>query len=237
MNTDNNFRCQIKRSERPCLVCSGHMDLIEARPSRLNFFGGIPLVCSSEGVDCLDCPKCGFKTTTTDYEYLRMCKRSRQVKGTFADKTTNSGSNGGTSQRSKKRSSRHRRENSNSSAFGNERSCPSCHASLESSSWHFCPKCGKSCSTSTFRRVSTSTSIADNIIEITIPKTVSKELVISDDDNNTAISNNNSFSLNHSSEEHNSSISTDSGIIRMVTPPKGVNISECSMNSPVEMQY
>lgn len=226
MNSDNNFRCEIKRSERPCLVCSGHMDLIVARPSKLNFFGGINLVCSSEGVDCLDCPKCGFKTTTLDYEYLKMCKRSRQVRSMFVDNGTNSVSNGGSTERSRKRSSRHRRasSSSHSSSFGNERSCPSCHTPVKSSSWQFCPKCGNKCSRPTQTRVSSSTGIPNDIVEIAIPITVSKELITSDDDN--------------SITKNNSSKSADSGITQMLTPPKRTSsISDCNMSSPVEMQY
>eukprot|EP00537_Pseudo-nitzschia_pungens_P011564 CAMPEP_0172396138 /NCGR_PEP_ID=MMETSP1061-20121228/23810_1 /TAXON_ID=37318 /ORGANISM="Pseudo-nitzschia pungens, Strain cf. pungens" /LENGTH=267 /DNA_ID=CAMNT_0013127923 /DNA_START=480 /DNA_END=1283 /DNA_ORIENTATION=- len=260
--SDNTFRCQITRSERPCLVCSGHMDLVEARPRKLNFFGGIPLVCSSEGVDCLDCPRCGFKTTTTDYEYLKMCKRTRQVRGMFHGsehrRISKEGSHShsqSNSSRSRKRNSRSRRNESFATSHsGSERICSGCQVALESNEWQFCPKCGSKCRAETHVLSSSSMSsgcdVSNDIIEITIPKNVSNDRMIADDDNNIEIPNNSSSSNNNNNisdsnisdansitETNTSPSQESSGISRMVTPPKRSKVLDCSMEGPVEMQY
>lgn len=217
--SNDNITCQIKRSDRPCLVCSGHMDLIEARPRKFNLFSAIPLVCSTEGIDCLDCPKCGFTTTPTDYQYLRMCKNERQE---ISQNTTRT---------RKRRGSGHRRENSSSSfSNSNGRTCSSCQATLQSSSWQFCPACGSKCSASSSQSAvspspsSTGTPTETNEI---ILQTDSKNSIITDDDN--------SNDYNNHNEQPNSSNSYDSGIVRMVTPHNRASIS--NYDTPVQMQY
>mmetsp|Transcript_13009 Transcript_13009/g.24408 ORF Transcript_13009/g.24408 Transcript_13009/m.24408 type:complete len:186 (-) Transcript_13009:328-885(-) len=116
---DNNLSCRITRADRPCLVCPGHMDLVEAHP-RYNLFSGLPL-CTSETIDCLDCPKCGFSTNTADYQYLQICKIQRH--GMFYASS---------------------RRGSRKQGRGGSRLCSSCQTTL-SSSWQFCPGCGSKC--------------------------------------------------------------------------------------------
>jgi hypothetical protein len=125
------IRCRISRSNRPCLVCQGSMDLIEATPI-YSLFNALPL-CGTGSVDCLDCPTCGFSTTTADYQYLDMCTKrrlgmvfvtpSREGKDLPTGKSSNLLLDIGL-------------ENM-------EYECPSCQVTL-STGWQFCPHCGHS---------------------------------------------------------------------------------------------
>lgn len=233
MSNDNSITCHIKRSDRPCLICSGYMDLIEARPKKFNLFGGIPLVCSSEGIDCLDCPKCEFKTTTADYQYLRMCKSDRQGKGMFINSTMNSHSKRRDSEQTRRRHSGHRREISigRSTSFSNVRMCSSCQAPLESSSWRFCPTCGNKCSSPT--PATSSSRTPDCINETIIPQTTPNDIMITDIN---SVSNDDSDHDNHNPEKSIDFKSIENGIVRMVTPPKRKSINTDYLG-PVEMQY
>jgi hypothetical protein len=271
MSNDNNITCRIKRSDRPCLVCSGHMDLIEAHPSRFNLFSGaLPYMCGAEGVDCLDCPNCGFKTTTADYQYLHMCKKERQT-GTgsiilessqsYTKKTTRGGGGGGgdrtsssttrgsrrqqqqqqqqqqqigNGRRSGSISSSNSNSNSNSIRGGANTSttCSHCQASLESSSWQFCPSCGKKCTSSSPTSSGTTTTTMKKKNEQQNKqnnKHQSNEIIKDIETNHTMPS------INSCSSRSSNSNSRDSGIVRMVTPPKRTSIDDYS--SPVQMQY
>jgi len=231
MSSDN-ISCRIKRSDRPCIVCSGHMDLIEAHPRRFNFFSAalLPYMCGGvEGVDCLDCPKCGFKTTTADYQYLHMCKKERQtgaggsiIPGNGRRSSSNSNSN------SNNNSNRIRGENTRTT-------CSHCQASLESSSWQFCPSCGKKCASSSSTTSGTTTTMKKNEQN----NNQSSDGIIKDSiERNDTISASNSCSS--SSRSNSNSISNSNsrgsgGIVRMVTPPKRTSTDDYS--SPVQMQY
>jgi hypothetical protein len=251
--SNDNISCRIKRSDRPCLVCSGHMDLIEAHPSRFNLFSGaLPYMCGAEGVDCLDCPKCGFKTTTADYQYLHMCKKERQTGAgsiipespSYTKKTRSGGDSAGgdrTSSSTTRSSSRRqqqqqqigngRRSSSKSNSIRGENTstmCSHCQASLESSSWQFCPSCGKKCASSSSTSETTATKNEQN-------NSQSNE-IIKDIEKNDTISASNSCSSSSRSNSNSNSNSRDSGgIVRMVTPPKRTSTDDYS--SPVQMQY
>lgn len=230
--SNDNISCRIKRSDRPCIVCSGHMDLIEAHPRRFNFFSAalLPYMCGGvEGVDCLDCPKCGFKTTTADYQYLHMCKKERQtgaggsiIPGNGRRSSSNSNSN------SNNNSNRIRGENTRTT-------CSHCQASLESSSWQFCPSCGKKCASSSSTTSGTTTTVKKNEQN----NNQSNDEIIKDSiERNDTISASNSCSS--SSRSNSNSISNSNsrgsgGIVRMVTPPKRTSTDDYS--SPVQMQY
>lgn len=230
--SNDNISCRIKRSDRPCIVCSGHMDLIEAHPRRFNFFSAalLPYMCGGvEGVDCLDCPKCGFKTTTADYQYLHMCKKERQtgaggsiIPGNGRRSSSNSNSN------SSSNSNRIRGENTRTT-------CSHCQASLESSSWQFCPSCGKKCASSSSTTSGTTTTVKKNEQN----NNQSNDEIIKDSiERNDTISASNSCSS--SSRSNSNSISNSNsrgsgGIVRMVTPPKRTSTDDYS--SPVQMQY
>jgi len=230
--SNDNISCRIKRSDRPCIVCSGHMDLIEAHPRRFNFFSAalLPYMCGgAEGVDCLDCPKCGFKTTTADYQYLHMCKKERQtgaggsiIPGNGRRSSSNSNSN------SNNNSNRIRGENTRTT-------CSHCQASLESSSWQFCPSCGKKCASSSSTTSGTTTTVKKNEQN----NNQSSDGIIKDSiERNDTISASNSCSS--SSRSNSNSISNSNsrgsgGIVRMVTPPKRTSTDDYS--SPVQMQY
>ena len=230
--SNDNISCRIKRSDRPCIVCSGHMDLIEAHPRRFNFFSAalLPYMCGGvEGVDCLDCPKCGFKTTTADYQYLHMCKKERQtgaggsiIPGNGRRSSSNSNSN------SNNNSNRIRGENTRTT-------CSHCQASLESSSWQFCPSCGKKCASSSSTTSGTTTTVKKNEQN----NNQSSDGIIKDSiERNDTISASNSCSS--SSRSNSNSISNSNsrgsgGIVRMVTPPKRTSTDDYS--SPVQMQY
>jgi hypothetical protein len=73
-----NADCQLKRSNRQCLICPGRMDLVEVSQT-VNLFW-IP-ICSLATLDLLDCPGCGYSTSVESYEYLRGCHQ----KGTMTD--------------------------------------------------------------------------------------------------------------------------------------------------------
>jgi len=215
MNNDN-ITCRIKRSDRPCLVCSGHMDLIEAHPNRFNLFSGLPYMCSVEGVDCLDCPKCGFKTTTADYQYLHMCKKERQ---SFTEKNDRSST------------SKRERNGRRSSGSGSGRKCPHCQAVLESNAWQFCPGCGNRCCSSSPSSEITNEPKQNSSSEI-------KEIETDSKSKNTITTSGNTIEETMSSScssGSNNSNSPDSGIARMVTPPN--RTSTDGYNSPVQMQY
>lgn len=232
MSNDNGIRCRIKRSDRPCLICTGYMDLIEARPPKFNLFNGIPLVCNSEGIDCLDCPKCGFTTTTADYQYLRLCKSDRQGNGMFTNSRTNSDP-----RRDSKRSTvRHNRESEkyksiHSNGFSHARNCSSCKVPLESYSWQFCPACGTKCAAPIPTPISSSPRTQHAINE-TAPK-IPKDIIITDS---------NSITQNDNEEDNQNfnmkidSKTVEKGIVRIVTPPKRTSIN-IDYHSSVEMQY
>lgn len=228
MSNDNNITCRIKRSERPCLICPGYMDLIEARPQKFNLFGGIPLVCNSEGIDCLDCPKCGFSTTTADYQYLRMCNKDRTGNGMYINSTMSSRSE---RERTKRRSSQHRRDNSISriSSSSNVRMCSSCQAPLESGSWRFCPTCGNKCSSPT-----SATSSARTRDGMSDTHTIPKDIIVTDD---SSICNDDSVIRKKCDENSINSKSVQNGLVRMVTPPTKPTSLNTDYLGPVEMQY
>lgn len=234
MSNDNTITCRIKRSDRPCLICSGMMDLIEARPQKFNLFGGIPLVCGSEGIDCLDCPKCGFTTTTIDYQYLRLCKNDRQVNPMFTNFSMDSQSKRRDTERTKIRHSGHRRENSisRSISFSNGKTCTSCQAPLESNTWHFCPKCGNKCSSPTSASPSSNAPNA-SINETNIQHEIPKDIIIT---GGNSIYNDASENDNHNRETPIDSNSVKNELVRMVTPPKRKSINTDYLG-PVEMQY
>jgi len=229
--SNDNISCRIKRSDRPCIVCSGHMDLIEAHPRRFNFFSAalLPYMCGGvEGVDCLDCPKCGFKTTTADYQYLHMCKKERQtgaggsiIPGNGRRSSSNSNSN------SNNNSNRIRGENTRTT-------CSHCQASLESSSWQFCPSCGKKCASSSSTTSGTTTTMKKNEQN----NNQSSDGIIKDSiERNDTISASNSCSSSSRSNPisiSNSNSRDSGGIVRMVTPPKRTSTDDYS--SPVQMQ-
>jgi hypothetical protein len=73
----HNPGCQIKRSNRQCLVCPGRMDLIQVRQT-IRLMCTIPL-CSVETMDLLDCPDCGFSTSVEAYDYLRNCQSQQGI--------------------------------------------------------------------------------------------------------------------------------------------------------------
>lgn len=233
MSYDSSLSCQIKRSDRPCLVCSGYMDLIEARPNKFSLFSGIPLVCSTEGIDCLDCPGCGFKTTTADYQYLRMCKSDRQGKGMFINCTMNPRSERRNYERTRRRPSGQRRDSSSRVSFSGSsgRVCSSCQAPLDSNSWHFCPTCGHKCPPLT--PVSASSRTTKSMNDASIPPTIPKDIVVTDD--NSSSNDNNDLDTIGSPKPIDSE-SIGSGIVRMVTPPQMSGISTV-YDGPVEMQY
>ena len=204
------------------------MDLIEAHPRRFNFFSAalLPYMCGGvEGVDCLDCPKCGFKTTTADYQYLHMCKKERQtgaggsiIPGNGRRSSSNSNSN------SNNNSNRIRGENTRTT-------CSHCQASLESSSWQFCPSCGKKCASSSSTTSRTTTTMKKN-------EQNNNQIIKDGIERNDTISASNSCSS--SSRSNSNSISNSNsrgsgGIVRMVTPPKRTSTDDYS--SPVQMQY
>ena len=230
--SNDNISCRIKRSDRPCIVCSGHMDLIEAHPRRFNFFSAalLPYMCGGvEGVDCLDCPKCGFKTTTADYQYLHMCKKERQtgaggsiIPGNGRRSSSNSNSN------SNNNSNRIRGENTRTT-------CSHCQASLESSSWQFCPSCGKKCASSSSTTSGTTTTVKKNEQN----NNQSNDEIIKDSiERNDTVSASNSCSSSSRSNSNsisNSNSRDSGGIVRMVTPPKRTSTDDYS--SPVQMQY
>ena len=231
--SNDNISCRIKRSDRPCIVCSGHMDLIEAHPRRFNFFSAalLPYMCGGvEGVDCLDCPKCGFKTTTADYQYLHMCKKERQtgaggsiIPGNGRRSSSNSNSN------SNNNSNRIRGENTRTT-------CSHCQASLESSSWQFCPSCGKKCASSSSTTSGTTTTTVKKNEQ---NNNQSNDEIIKDSiERNDTISASNSCSSSSRSNPisiGNSNSRDSGGIVRMVTPPKRTSTDDYS--SPVQMQY
>jgi len=230
--SNDNISCRIKRSDRPCIVCSGHMDLIEAHPRRFNFFSAalLPYMCGgAEGVDCLDCPKCGFKTTTADYQYLHMCKKERQtgaggsiIPGNGRRSSSNSNSN------SNNNSNRIRGENTRTT-------CSHCQASLESSSWQFCPTCGKKCASSSSTTSGTTTTMKKNEQN---NNQSSDEIIKDGIERNDTISASNSCSSSSRSNSNsisNSNSRDSGGIVRMVTPPKRTSTDDYS--SPVQMQY
>lgn len=231
---DNNITCQIKRSDRPCLICPGYMDLIEARPPKFNLFGGMSFVCNPEEIDCLDCPQCGYKTTTADYLYLSMCKRDRPEKGRFLNVRMNSHSDRRKSERIIRRCSGQRRENSGiqSSSSSKGRNCSSCQAPLESSSWQFCPKCGQNCSLpNTATSSSSKARVAVN--ENSVLNQILKDMILSD---SASISNDNSPHGSKNREKQIDSKSFENGIVRTVTPPIRTSINNDDRGS-VEMQY
>ena len=208
------------------------MDLIEAHPRRFNFFSAalLPYMCGGvEGVDCLDCPKCGFKTTTADYQYLHMCKKERQtgaggsiIPGNGRRSSSNSNSN------SSNNSNRIRGENTRTT-------CSHCQASLESSSWQFCPSCGKKCASSSSTTSGTTTTVKKNEQN----NNQSSDGIIKDSiERNDTISASNSCSSSSRSNPisiGNSNSRDSGGIVRMVTPPKRTSTDDYS--SPVQMQY
>jgi hypothetical protein len=246
------------------------MDLIEAHPSRFNLFSGaLPYMCGAEGVDCLDCPNCGFKTTTADYQYLHMCKKERQT-GTgsiilessqsYTKKTTRGGGGGGgdrTSSSTTRGSRRQQQQQQQQQQIGNGRrsgsisssnsnsnsnsirggantstTCSHCQASLESSSWQFCPSCGKKCTSSSPTSSGTTTTTMKKKNEQQNKqnnKHQSNEIIKDIETNHTMPS------INSCSSRSSNSNSRDSGIVRMVTPPKRTSIDDYS--SPVQMQY
>ncbi|KAG7357065.1 zinc-ribbon domain containing protein [Nitzschia inconspicua] len=181
---EDNYACRIIRSDRPCLVCPGQMDLVEAHP-RYSLFSGLPL-CTSETIDCLDCPKCGFSTSTTDYEYLQICKIQRQ--GMFQSN----------------HSSRRERKGSRK-----ERVCTNCHASL-SSKWQFCPGCGSKCGASISKKTSFKVPAVVMGREHTTPTVNEEPTANVPSDASSSTGYNGGSSLD----------SQDTGILRMVTPPK-----------------
>ena len=188
---DSNYACRIIRSDRPCLVCPAKMDLVEAHP-RFSLFSGLPL-CSSESIDCLDCPSCGFSTTTTDYEYLQICKIQRH--GMFSGSRRNRKNASGRSSSSRKQKGMESPSNDSS------RVCTACNASL-SSKWQFCPGCGAKCDES-----SAPTSF------ISVPKVITHSTECASKDTTANMSSDASMELSEGSRS--------SGIIkRMVTPPK-----------------
>ena len=230
--SNDNISCRIKRSDRPCIVCSGHMDLIEAHPRRFNFFSAalLPYMCGgAEGVDCLDCPKCGFKTTTADYQYLHMCKKERQtgaggsiIPGNGRRSSSNSNSN------SNNNSNRIRGENTRTT-------CSHCQASLESSSWQFCPSCGKKCASSSSTTSGTTTTVKKNEQH---NNQSNAEIIKDSIERNDTVSASNSCSSSSRSNPisiGNSNSRDSGGIVRMVTPPKRTSTDDYS--SPVQMQY
>ena len=230
--SNDNISCRIKRSDRPCIVCSGHMDLIEAHPRRFNFFSAalLPYMCGGvEGVDCLDCPKCGFKTTTADYQYLHMCKKERQtgaggsiIPGNGRRSSSNSNSN------SNNNSNRIRGENTRTT-------CSHCQASLESSSWQFCPSCGKKCASSSSTTSGTTTTVKKNEQH---NNQSNAEIIKDSIERNDTVSASNSCSSSSRSNPisiGNSNSRDSGGIVRMVTPPKRTSTDDYS--SPVQMQY
>ena len=172
----SDITCRISRSNRPCLVCPGRMDLIEASP-RYTLFTGLPL-CNSESIDCLDCPECGFSTTSADYQYLHMCKKQRygifysplhQGKDLPTRKSLNYTFDSLTDDKS---------------LHGHE--CSSCHVILLIG-WKYCPHCGR-----------TNEHVASGFVR-TSPS---------------------SSSIINQRCNDDSRLSLDSGIVRMVTPPK-----------------
>jgi len=224
--SNDNINCHIKRSDRPCLVCSGHMDLIEAQPNRFSLFSGLPYICSSEGVDCLDCPKCGFKTTTADYQYLHMCKKERQ---SFTEKSERSSSR---KRENSERRSSSRSRNGSGSRSRSKGTCPHCQAMLESSSWQFCPSCGNKCCSLSPSSEITSEQRQSNSCEFKEIETDSKSKNTNTTTGNTI---EDTISTHSCSSGSNHSNSPDSGIARMVTPPNRTSIDDYS--SPVQMQY
>lgn len=237
MSNDNNITCCIKRSDRPCLICSGMMDLIEARPQKFNLFGGIPLVCGAEGIDCLDCPKCGFTTTTSDYQYLRLCKNDRQTNQMFTNFTMDSLSKRRDAEPTRRRQhSGHRIENSisRSISFSNGKTCSSCQALLESHTWQFCPKCGNKCSSPTSASPLSKAPPDASIKETNMPDGIPKDIIITDDN---SICNDASENDNQNRETPLDSNSVKNEFVRMVTPPKRTSITNTDYLGPVEMQY
>ena len=236
MSNDNNITCRIKRSDRPCLICSGMMDLIEARPQKFNLFGGIPLVCGAEGIDCLDCPKCGFTTTTSDYQYLRLCKNDRQTNPMFTNFTMDSESKRRDTEPTRRRQHGHRIENSisRSISFSNGNSCSSCQAPLESNSWKFCPRCGNKCSSPTSASPVSQAPQEASIKETNIPDGIPKDIIITDDN---IICNYASENDNQNYETSTDSNSVKNEFVRMVTPPKRTSMTHTDYLGSVEMQY
>jgi len=231
MSDQNGVICHIKRSDRPCLICTGYMDLIEARPQKYNLFGGMPFVCNSESIDCLDCPRCGFKTTTADYQYLGMCKSVRQGKGMFINSTKNSHSSRRDSERRRRGGYRKESSTSRSTTNSKNRTCQSCQAPLESSSWQFCPKCGNKCSLPP--PVSSSSRIQDDINETIIPQEIPKDIIITDSNSICNVNSENDNSYQDKSVELKSE---ENRIVRIVTPSKRPSINTDYLG-PVEMQY
>jgi hypothetical protein len=125
------IECRVSRSNRPCLVCPGTMDLIEASTT-YSFFNALPL-CSSGSVNWLDCPNCGFSTTTADYQYLHMCKKQRHVIFYSSSRVGQDLPTGKSSHPIYDLGA----ENKDSFGHG----CSSCRVKL-SSGWQFCPNCG-----------------------------------------------------------------------------------------------
>jgi hypothetical protein len=191
---EDNYACRIVRSERPCLVCPDRMDLVEAHP-RFTLFSGLPL-CSSESIDCLDCPNCGFTCSNTDYQYLQICKIQRQ--GMFQTHS----------------SRRDRKAGSSSSRSRGRRVCSTCHVDL-SSKWQFCPGCGGKCgSSSSSSNKKTGFKMPAVVLGSPSDCTSIKEAPASSSTNSPS-------DTSASSAFGGLSAGTqDSGIVRMVTPPK-----------------
>lgn len=225
---DKNIVCQIKRSDRPCLICPGYMDLIETNPPKFGLFSGLAFICNSEGIDCLDCQKCGFQTTTDDYQYLMLCKKDRLQKGTFIDKTMNTSSERKTTELSRLTRIGPRRESSviRSSAASHGRNCSHCQASLESSAWQFCPKCGKECPLPAPEQLSSRR--REGVNQNGTPVEIPTDIIIR---NNSSSSN----SIQDDTKMDTDSKSAGVGITRTVTPSTlSTNID---YTGPVEMQY
>lgn len=231
---DKNIVCQIKRSDRPCLICPGYMDLVQTNPPKFGLFSGLAFVCSSEAIDCLDCQKCGFQTTTGDYQYLMMCKKDRLTKGTFIDKRMNSPSHRRTTELSRLTRIGPRRESSvirSSSAASYGRNCSHCQASLESSAWQFCPNCGNQCPLQpTITVESLSSRRRESANETSAPVEIPTDIIIR---NNSSSSSN---SIQHSTKMDTESKSADGGIARTVTSSTAQS-ANIDYLGPVEMQY
>lgn len=196
------------------------MDLIEARPPKFNLFSGLPFVCNAEGIDCLDCPKCGFTTTTADYQYLRLCKSDREGKGMFVNSRTSSDLRRRDSERSRMLQSGHRRN------------CSFCQALLESSSWQFCPTCGKQCSPPT--PVLSSSNTPDDMNEIIRQPKIPSDVIIADGSD--GICKDDTEPDNQEMEMQKDSKPIEKGIVRTVTPPKQTSMNTDNID-PMQMQY
>ena len=234
---DKHIVCQIKRSDRPCLICPGYMDLVQTNPPKFGLFSGFAFVCNSEAIDCLDCQKCGFQTTTDDYQYLMLCKKDRLTKGTFIDKRMNSPAHRRTNELSRLTRIGPRSQSSvirTSSSLSQGRNCAHCQAPLESNAWQFCPKCGKQCplppptiaaeSLTSRRRESANRTTS-------APVEIPTDIIIR---SNSSMSSN---SIQHNAKmDTESSKSTEDRIARSVTPSASLS-ANIDYLGPVEMQY